>query len=217
LPKQARLISSAPAAFSQIPPHLLIENAFGGAMVERLLALASTREATFGGTTVGRREVENKQIRRSRVTRDFGDMRVALEAAFRARLHHAISALRLAPFTVESLSLELAAHGDGDFYRRHIDTFTGDEKARRDRILTGVYYFHTLPKAFTGGELRLFSLRPVEQGGTYLDIAPPCDSLLLFPAWVPHEVLPVSCPEGGFAQSRFAINCWYNGTTSRPA
>lgn len=207
------MTSSAPDAFSDIPPHLLIENAFGSEMAGRLLALALEREAAFGGTTVGSRKMEDRQIRRSRVTRDFGGLKGALEAAFRARLLQAISALRLAPFTVESLSLELAAHGDGDFYRRHIDTFTGGEKPSADRILTGVYYFHASPRAFTGGELRLFSLRPIEHGGTYLDIAPACDSLLLFPAWVPHEVLAVSCPGGSFAQSRFAINCWYNGAT----
>jgi Rps23 Pro-64 3,4-dihydroxylase Tpa1-like proline 4-hydroxylase len=211
------LTSSAPAAFSEIPQHLLIENAFGGEMVARLLAHALKRQATFSGTTVGKREMENAQIRRSRVTRDLGELRAPLDAAFRARLSQAVSALRLAPFTLESLSLELAAHGDGDFYRRHIDTFTGHETGAADRILTGVYYFHALPRVFTGGELRLFSLRPIEHGGAYLDIAPPCDSLLLFPAWVPHEVRPVSCPGGGFAQSRFAINCWYNGTPLRPA
>ena len=181
-------------------------------MVARLLAHALEREASFTATTVGRGKMENAQIRRSRVIRDFGALKSDLEAAFLARLQQAISALRLTPFTVAGLSLELAAHGDGDFYQRHIDTFIGVDRARADRILTGVYYFHAQPKAFSGGELRLFSLRPPEQGGTYLDIAPSCDNLLLFPAWVPHEVRPVSCPEGGFARSRFAINCWYNGT-----
>ncbi|GGB64242.1 prolyl 4-hydroxylase subunit alpha [Tistrella bauzanensis] len=181
-------------------------------MVARLLAFALSREAAFSDTTVGKRKIEGGQIRRSRVIRDFGDVNAPLEAAFRARLSQAITALRVPPFTLDSLSLELAAHGDGDFYRRHIDTFIGGEKTATDRILTGVYYFHALPRAFTGGELRLFSLRPIEHGGAHLDIEPPCDSLLLFPAWAPHEVLPVSCPEGNFAQSRFAINCWYNGT-----
>lgn len=209
--RQPRM-TSTPAAFSHILPHLLIENAFGGEMVARLLAHAMEREASFTATTVGRQKMENAQIRRSRVIRDFGALKADLEAAFLARLDQAISALRLTPFGVDSLSLELAAHGDGDFYRRHIDTFIGDDKARTDRILTGVYYFHAQPKAFSGGELRLFSLRPPEHGGGYLDLSPPCDSLLLFPAWVPHEVRPVSCPGGDFGQSRFAINCWYNGT-----
>ena len=205
------MTSSTPSAFSAIPPHLLIENAFGGDMVARLLAHTMEQEDAFGTTTVGREKAQNSQIRRSRVTRDFGPMKADVEAAFLAYRQQAISALRLAPFVVESLSMELAAHGDGDFYRRHIDTFIGQEKAATDRILTGVYYFHTVPKAFTGGELRLFSLRPPEHGGSYQDVVPSCDSLLLFPAWVPHEVRPVSCPGCSFAQSRFAINCWYNG------
>lgn len=201
----------APSSFSAIPPHLLIENAFGGDMVARLLAYAMEQQSTFGATKIGREKVQNSQIRRSRMTRAFGPMKADLEAAFLAYLQQAISTLRLTPFTVESLSMELAAHGDGDFYRRHIDTFTGEDKAATDRILTGVYYFHAVPRAFSGGELRLFSLRPPEQGGSYLDVVPSCDGLLLFPAWVPHEVRPVTCPGCSFAQSRFAINCWYNG------
>ncbi len=125
-------------------------------------------------------------------------------------LPRAIDALGLAPFALAGLSMEMAAHGDSDFYRRHIDTFTGSDRAGRDRALTGVYYFHATPKGFSGGELRLHSIRPAEQGGTFADIEPVHDRLLLFPAWAPHEVRPVSLPDGAFAQSRFAINCWYN-------
>lgn len=106
--------------------------------------------------------------------------------------------------------MELAAHGDGDFYRRHIDTFIRGEVTGTDRVLTAVYYFHARPKAFTGGELRLHSFRSPDDGGSWVDIEPAHDSLLLFPAWAPHEVRPVSCPGGDFAQSRFAINCWYD-------
>lgn len=199
-----------PTTLLKVAPHLLIQNAFGADISERLLAFALAQEAAFTQTTVGRTKTFNPDIRKSRAIPDLGPLKDTLEANFRARIPQATAALGLTPFTLSHLSLQLAAHGDGDFYRRHIDTFAGSARTATDRVLTGVYYFHTVPKAFSGGDLRLFSIQPVEAGGTYIDIVPPNDSLLLFPSWVPHEVRQVSCPGGGFAQSRFAINCWYH-------
>jgi Rps23 Pro-64 3,4-dihydroxylase Tpa1-like proline 4-hydroxylase len=196
--------------FAARPPHFVVRDAFDPELVERLLAYALTREADFTGTRVGRQGSSDTSVRRSRVIRDFGPLTEVLEHHFCAALPAAMSALRLAPFTLATLSLELAAHGDGDFYRRHIDTFVGTSRQGTDRVLTGVYYFHSLPKAFDGGALRLFSVLPPENGGCWIDMEPLHNSLLMFPAWVPHEVRPISCPGGAFAQSRFAINCWYN-------
>jgi SM-20-related protein len=73
-------------------------------------------------------------------------------------------------------------------------------------VLSGVYYFHAEPKAFTGGALRLYAIGG--QGERYVDIEPTHNSLLMFPSWAPHEVMPVRCPSRRFVDSRFAINCW---------
>jgi Rps23 Pro-64 3,4-dihydroxylase Tpa1-like proline 4-hydroxylase len=75
-------------------------------------------------------------------------------------------------------------------------------------VISAVYYFHTLPKAFSGGALRLHSLAASGKLGTFVDVEPDCDTLIFFPSWFPHEVLPVHCPSGRFMDSRFAINCW---------
>jgi SM-20-related protein len=42
---------------------------------------------------------------------------------------------------------------------------------------------------------------------SHLDLAPENDSLVIFPSWAPHEVMPVVFPSGGFADSRFSVNC----------
>lgn len=203
--------ASIPAAFAQLPPHLVLRNAFGPQMVERLLGFAMAHETEFSEASISTKEDAkiDPTVRLSRVIRDFGDVRSEIEACFRAAMPAALAGLGIPPFDLAGLSLELAAHGDGAFYRRHIDTFVGKHRTATDRVLTGVYYFHAEPKAFTGGELRLFSLLGINEGGTYIDIEPLNDSLLLFPAWAPHEVRPISCPGSLFAQSRFAINCWY--------
>lgn len=205
-------VANRASIFAALPPHKLVRNAFGPEMVAQLLVYAAQHETEFTDAKVGARAASfvNPSVRRSRATKNLGDLRPALDAKFTAVLDMAVSALGLTPFEIADLSVELVAHGDGDFYQRHIDTFTGDHRSTVDRVLTAVYYFYAEPKAFEGGELRLFSLLSVEKGGTYTDLMPLNDSLLLFPAWVPHEVRPVSCPGGSFMQSRFAINCWYN-------
>ncbi|QDX25061.1 2OG-Fe(II) oxygenase [Sphingomonas suaedae] len=201
------------SAFSAPPPHWVVDAAFGAELAARLLKFVLEREPVFADTTIGNtaNKFVRKSVRSSRATQDFGDLRAEVEARFRARLPAAISRLGLAPFALKGLSMELAAHGDGDFYHRHIDTFVASGPPRPDRILTGVYYFHATPCGFTGGDLRLHSLRSADDGGSHVDIAPKNDRLLLFPAWAPHEVRPVSCPDRDFGQSRFAINCWYLG------
>lgn len=202
--------------FSRPPPHLVIDGAFGAEIAEQLLAFAIAHEAEFVDSGIGNRKEKSepakvdKAVRSSRRIRHLGLLQATVEKAFDAALPRAISNLGLVPFASTSLSIELAAHGDGDFYRRHIDTFVGNARFASDRVLTGVYYFQDTPKGFSGGALRLHSLLPVEQGGTFTDIEPANDRLLLFPAWVPHEVCEVHCPARDFGQSRFAINCWYN-------
>jgi len=203
--------SSTMRAFQQPAPHRLIRGFLGDAMIDRLLAHADAHRETFRPTTVGRGDRLAPEVRSSRVLRDLGPLRDELEARFRAVMDEAVAALRLSPFTLAKMELELVAHGDGDFYGRHIDTRTGPADSATQRVLTGVYYFHALPKGFDGGELRLHSIAPVDHGGSVLDVAPERDMLLLFPAWAPHEVRPISCPSGAFLDSRFAINCWYRG------
>ena len=117
-----------------------------------------------------------------------------------------VAKLRTAPVDAPKLETQLVAHNDGAFYSRHIDT---QMIGRHDhiRVLSGVYYFHAKPKAFTGGALRLYSIGNGE-GRTFVDIEPEHNSLVVFPSWAPHEVMPVSCPSKRFVDSRFAINCW---------
>lgn len=203
-------MSTAPAlrAFEQPAPHRVIRNFLGPDLIGQLLAHAEAKQDAFMPTGVEGTGVD-PEIRVSRVLRDFGSLRGALEARFLAIMDPAVADLRLSPFNLGRLEIELVAHGDGAFYRRHIDTRTGASDKSTDRALTGVLYFHAEPKNYSGGELRLHSILPPEQGGQFQDITPEQDMLLLFPSWAPHEVRPVACPSGAFTNQRFAINCWY--------
>ncbi|ANS70158.1 oxygenase [Streptomyces lincolnensis] len=114
----------------------------------------------------------------------------------------------------------LNVHNDGDFYRAHQDVSSHDvAKGVRaaKRVVTFVYYLHRTPAPFTGGDLRMYdSALPLnaEHDGlrredcTYRDYAPDHNSVVFFLPSALHEVRPVSCPSGHYADSRFAINGW---------
>ena len=108
-------------------------------------------------------------------------------------------------FDPARIELEMVAHGDGAFFLRHADTVIRREMTSY-RAISAVYYFHRLPKSFSGGVLRLHSIGSKE--GSFVDIEPTNDRLIFFPSWFPHEVTPVICPSGRFEDSRFSINCW---------
>jgi Rps23 Pro-64 3,4-dihydroxylase Tpa1-like proline 4-hydroxylase len=119
-----------------------------------------------------------------------------------------------------AVELELAAHGDGAHFHAHLDIPNGKHRKPlgaepgMDRILSAVYYFHREPKAFSGGDLRLFRFGAHPADGPVaeedrVDIAPLQNSLVAFPSWALHEVRPIQCPSQAFEDYRFAINCWY--------
>lgn len=197
--------------FTRPLPYFIIDNFLEEALVERLLAHAMANEHAFAPTKVGKRKEGRFEpaTRKSLVHRDFGTLQTELDALFRAVMPQAMSELCMSPFSLAACEIELVAHGDGAFYKRHIDTAIDEQEAKTQRVLTGVFYFYTQPKGFSGGQLRLHAIAQPEAGGGFCDIEPKHNRLVLFPAWAPHEVVAINCPSGAFAQSRFAINCWY--------
>lgn len=172
----------------------------------------------FKSATVRRdgRERIDKEHRIAATYEEFGSLKPWIRARFAEALPDLMKEVGVAGTPPASIELQIAAHGDGAFYGRHIDNSVGHSRAaladEPDRILSAVYYFHFEPKAFSGGELRLYGLGGAEDGPAepgFIDIEPVQNSFVAFHSWVPHEVRPVSCPSGRFRDFRFAINCWY--------
>lgn len=195
--------------FDRIPPYVIVQAFLGDDLIESLLAYAKARELDFVTTGVGKERRIDPEIRVSKALRDFGPLSAELAERFRAVMPEAIADLRITPFVLANCEMELVAHNEGAFFKRHIDTMTGIPDEKTQRVLTGVLYFHSLPKGFSGGQFRLHAFSSPESGENFIDIEPERDQLILFPAWAPHEVLPICCPSGAFEQSRFAVNCWY--------
>jgi Rps23 Pro-64 3,4-dihydroxylase Tpa1-like proline 4-hydroxylase len=174
------------------------------------LRFAQSNEDRFEDTQVTRGEEETVD-RTRRVSKNLrlGKLEAVVSSQLKDLLPFIFQRLHIKPFTPSKLEVELVVHGDGAFFLRHIDTHT--KRDGRRRIISAVYYFHALPKAFSGGILRLHSAAASGQQHTFVDIAPDCDTLVFFPSFFPHEVLAVKCPTGQFMHSRFAINFWIHG------
>ena len=174
-----------------------------------ILTWALDNEARFAPSVVGfATKSIQPTVRQSLFLRDLGPLEAVLRQRAMAILPQLFEDFSTRPFAVQGIELELVAHNDGAFYRRHIDTVTTDRPGYGDRILSGVYYFWREPKGFSDGALRLHRLGNSKQDGHFPDIPPLQNGLVAFRAWWPHEVMPVRCPSGAFANSRFAVNCW---------
>ncbi len=138
--------------------------------------------------------------------RGLGELTDAFRDVVKEHSSRLMEELGVSPFQVHGIELELAAHRHGSFFRRHIDTVTRAARDVRssDRIVTGVYYFHTIPKKFEGGEL---ALAPLGRGEPKL-VEPHDNRLVAFASFVPHEVREVVIADNDFSHARFAVNIW---------
>jgi SM-20-related protein len=191
--------------FNKCPPHGLFHDWLGPESVERLLRFAQSNEHRFKDSRVSFAE-EERVDRTRRVSMRLGldNLESKIKTKLNALLPVMFNRLGIKPFVPSKVEAELVAHGDGAFFERHIDAVHGG----RRRVISMVYYFHALPKAFSVGVLRIHSLAASGQRGTFVDIAPDYDTLVFFPSFFPHEVLSVKCISGRFLESRFAINLW---------
>ena len=196
---------------NRVMPYLLLHNFLEESMAASLLEYAVAHESEFAPARVGNRQNlrVDRQFRISVSTRRLPKVGRILRAKLLGLLPEFVAALRSTLVEEANLELELVAHNDGAFYARHIDTATGED-SNQVRVLSGVYYFHAKPKAFTGGALRLFAIHDGPETA-FVDVEPEDNSLVIFHSWVPHAVMPVACPSRQFGASRFAINCWIYG------
>ena len=193
---------------SLMPPYLILRSFLPEDTASDLLEFALAQEKGFSQTMTGRagEGALRPNIRVSVSTRELGAFRPLLRDKLRSLVPELVARLRATPVNNPSFEIELVAHNDGAFYTRHIDTQTASDRDHI-RVLSAVYYFHAEPKAFSGGALRLYAIGDPSQQA-FVDVEPERNMLLVFPAWAPHEVMPIDCPSKRFADSRFAINCW---------
>jgi SM-20-related protein len=215
-----------------LPPFAQIPDFLPPRLCRRLLEWVFTNESSFAPATVthGRKDSVGRidpQVRVALVAKVKRDIKQELLPLFEEALPAVMKATGTAGAAPTTIELQLAAHPDGAHFAPHLDIPIGADRAAlsaaegQDRIISAVYYFYAEPRAFTGGELRLYRFgAPADTLGqdpdNHVDIVPINNSLVAFPSWVQHEVRPVRCPNQQFRDFRFGINCWYCKVLGRP-
>jgi SM-20-related protein len=149
------------------------------------------------------------EYRRSHVLYELAEHKAIVVRRVKAYLPHILRKLNMRPFRVAGAEAQITASNNGDFFHAHTDNA---QKPIRKRVLTFVYYCHREPKAFHGGELRIYDSRKVngtwERLPRYRTVVPEQNRLVVFPSFLMHEVTTVECPTRKFADSRFTLNGW---------
>ncbi|HET8832767.1 MAG TPA: 2OG-Fe(II) oxygenase [Casimicrobiaceae bacterium] len=203
--------SSAAAATRTIRhPVVIIDDLLSDSEWASLLTRVLASEAAFqpSGTHDARTD-----YRHSLVLNPPADLVDPVVRRVRAVTPDVLPELRVRPISVGIVEAQVTASIDGSFFGVHTDA---DREKVPKRYLTYVYYFNRQPKAFSGGELRVYDdvLRngKLARGETFQTIEPLHNRLVLFWARTMHEVMPVRMPSKHFADARFTVNGWVNST-----
>jgi SM-20-related protein len=181
----------------------------GPGELEGLLRYVLQHERKFKSSSIEQYGVSST-IRRSRVLSDLGKQRDLITRRLLHYLPSVLELLKIRPFHVSQIETQVTASNDGDYFKGHNDASPSGE-----RVITFVHYFYREPKSFSGGRLRLYRTRTKGKEGIvaflsrFNTVTPQQNHILFFPSYLLHEVLPVKCPSGAFADSRFTLNGWF--------
>jgi Rps23 Pro-64 3,4-dihydroxylase Tpa1-like proline 4-hydroxylase len=163
-------------------------------------------EVLSPGVTGGAVDYEH---RRSRVLMDMGGHESMIVDRVVTCLPRILEKWGRERFPISHVETQITASNHGDFFHCHIDN---GAEAVVTREITFVYFFHREPKQFSGGELRIYDSRRENDNyvptANYRTIVPEQNQLILFASGLSHEITPVECPSGAFADSRFTVNGW---------
>ena len=191
-------------------PVVIVDGLLGDAEWSPLLARVLASEAQFQPSATHDARAD---YRHSLVLNPPPDLVEPVVRRVRSLTPDVLPELRVQPITVGVVEAQVTASIDGSFFGVHTDA---DRQKVPKRYLTYVYYFNRQPKAFSGGELRVYDdvLRngKLARGETFQTIEPLHNRLVLFWARTMHEVMPVRMPSKHFADARFTVNGWVNST-----
>ena len=121
---------SGAQARSIMPPHLVLRDFIDDQAAEAILEYALAREAAFVSTGVGRANEAgiDQRVRVSVATRDLGPFKSVIRSRVLGFVPDLVERLGMTPLESPKVELQLVAHNDGAFYKRHIDTQTTSDQ-----------------------------------------------------------------------------------------
>jgi len=147
----------------------------------------------------------DESYRKSLSLHSIGDMKSMFEPRLRELMPALRRELEIPWFPQGFVEVQLSAHQDGGVFVRHTDCSDGVLMTRK---LTCVYFMHTEPKIFSGGDLRVYARTEPNLPERYTALTPKNNSMVFFSSDTLHEVCPVRCPSTEFEHSRFALSIW---------
>jgi SM-20-related protein len=192
------------------PPFVRLENFLERDRHDELLSFvtsdaAALEPSTVGGTDAGVQQPRvDHDVRMSFRILAIDPVALWLRPRIEARLAAMTSRLGLAPFTPRTVELKCTVYADGSFFRVH-----SDSRRHPTRRISFIYYFHHMPKRYSGGALLLYDgdvadpARFFPESVTRLDTVD--NSLVFFPSSTHHEVTPVVSPSGLLTDARFTF------------
>jgi hypothetical protein len=146
--------------------------------------------------------------RKSRVLYELGEYGPLIKERLLKLLPDVLRTFDREAFPIAHIDTQITASNDGDFFKVHQDNSSTMPIDISYRELSFVHYFHSEPKSFSGGQLRIYQSENGDSELRAKTIVPRQNTLVLFPSSYDHEVLPVKCPTAKFANSRFTVNGW---------
>ncbi len=194
------------------PPHCQIPNFLQPQEMAVVTAHALAHEKELEDATISTPSTQSASspvygIRRARILNNVGALLPLIIPKIHTLLPRLWPIWRMEPLTFSRIECQLSVHGDGDYFNTHTDNGLPDIAHRR---ISYVYYFHREPKQFTGGNLRLYNTQgdTNECGALAHDVAPPSNSLMIFPSHIYHEVTPITCASKALTDQRLTVNGW---------
>ncbi|HEY3972655.1 MAG TPA: 2OG-Fe(II) oxygenase [Candidatus Sulfotelmatobacter sp.] len=199
---------------SRLPARcVLLDEFLAPQELEELTGYTLAQEVAFSASEVispaADGGVVNYEHRRSRVLMDLAQYQNVMLERIKTVLPQVLQKLGMEEFSIAGVEAQITASNDGDFFRFHSDNGSDRVAARH---LTFVYFFQREPRRFEGGELLIYDARlegdNYASEGSYQTIIPQQNQIVFFPCELLHEITPVKCPSGQFADSRFTLNGW---------
>jgi hypothetical protein len=197
----------------------MIELLKGGGVTDpgpQLLKYAIEHEQHFTHSTVvahGERAAKvDPSQRKSRTLDKLGEFEALFANQIKEVLSPLLQRMKYPAFPVGRIEMQMTASGDGDYFAMHRDRDDTDT-----REISFVYFFHTEPRQFSGGELRIFDNEIIHGKSVPTDrsqlISPRQGMAVFFPSRNEHEILPVRVHGKEFKHSRFTVNGWIHRAT----